>query len=363
MSKIAVLDTEIYPEGLQCGKFLCYNICHEDKEERCMHISHGTVCARVLDQFAADYELVSIRILTDTEKGKPTGLICHLREGLELCLALDVDIVCLSAVSSVLSDSEELFSVTQQLAGKSVIVSALDNRGYITVPTSYPFVVGVQSDRKNRLSPGELAYRKGDAFFTEVYANCDIALLRQLHHSPSNSFAVPVAAAQINNWINQKKNIRDCLQQLRAYPAIGSGEYKKDFNMIAAMRELPIVAVYGSDDRNTYVICQRAMDQLYHKYRVQSSALCSIENGYDIRFRNVKSAGHMPDGLSFMEKHYKTDLIFIVIKEKERIKVLSGTDVDVEIAVYGSDALLSFEGRSVREHAEKIADRLIQILQ
>ncbi len=50
-----------------------------------------------------------------------------------------------------------------------MIVSALDNDRYVTVPASYPFVVGVQSDREQYLHPGELAYQeRGEAWRASV---------------------------------------------------------------------------------------------------------------------------------------------------------------------------------------------------
>ena len=166
MSKIAILDTGISPKYLHCKKFHAYNVCGKEDGKEVSETSHGTICARVLDYFASDYELYSIQIMEESRKmtEKPMGDILHLEKGLRLCLALDVNIVCMSSVSSLLSDSNVIYSAAKELAAKSFLLAALDNRKYVTVPAAYPFVTGVQSDVKNCLNPGELAYQKKDLF-------------------------------------------------------------------------------------------------------------------------------------------------------------------------------------------------------
>ena len=84
MSKIAILDTDISPKYLQCGKFHTYNVCGEENGKWASEASHGTICAKVLDYFTSDYELFSIQIMEDSGKmtEKPMGDILHLEKGL-----------------------------------------------------------------------------------------------------------------------------------------------------------------------------------------------------------------------------------------------------------------------------------------
>ena len=155
MSRIAILDTGIAPARLHCKSFQSYNI-YGDEARDSKAFSHGTICASVLDWFASDYELVSVQIMAqacDEEYGKPMGMIEHLRKGLLFCMTRGVDIVCMSAVSSVLSDSEYLCDAAKKLSEQSIIVAALDNRRFLTIPTGYPFVVGVQADKEKVLPP------------------------------------------------------------------------------------------------------------------------------------------------------------------------------------------------------------------
>lgn len=361
MSRIAILDSEIEPKGLHCSKFESYHICKKEYTAIDSEASHGTKCARVLDKFADDYELTGIQILTENGIGKPMGNIEHLKEGLELCYELDVDIVCMSAVSSILSDSRHLFSVVQQLANKSVIISALDNERYITIPASYPFVLGVQSDRKEYLMQGEVAYQRGNLFGAEIYANCNMELLKKMHCSPSNSFAVPVAAADINNWLNQKKDITEYLHQLKSYPIpYDKNNFQSGTSMVR--QDIPLIVIYSLDEKDIFTVCRDIMNILYDRYQVQTSALSSADTEYDIRFRKIDDSKCLLEALLFMEKHYKTDLIFVIVSEKERDEMKRQVDFDMEIAVDGMKCDVILENRYVESKTKKLADLLVELL-
>lgn len=361
MSRIAILDTGVEPARLHCKSFQSYNIYGD--EARCSAAySHGTACASVLDWFASGYELVSIQVMAQTcdeEHGKPMGMIEHLRKGLLLCVTLGVDIVCMSAVSSVLSDSAYLYDAAKKLSEQSIIVAALDNRGFLTIPTGYPFVVGVQADREKALPPGELAYKEEDSFFANIYANCDIELLRRFRYSPSNSFAVPVAAARINDWINQEKDVGESLQRLLPYPGSQDERY---FWERSLRRDLPLVVISGMEDSHTYGICRKIMDELFRNCHIQAAALCSMEGEYDIRCRKLSSVNDVVKELLFMEYHYKTDMIFIAIKEHERETVLQRVDVDVEILLLGEFGRLLYEGGEKRSSVFSLSGQLYDIL-
>lgn len=365
MSKIAILDTDISPKHLQCGKFHTYNVCGEKNGKWASEASHGTICAKVLDYFTSDYELFSVQIMEDSGKmtEKPMGDILHLEKGLRLCLELDVDIVCMSSVSSILSDSNIIYSAAKELSQKSVLVAALDNKKYVTVPAAYPFVAGVQSDMKDFLNPGELAYKKQDLFYAGLYANCNIGLLKEFGCSPSNSFAVPAAAAKINDWKNQGKHIATEIQNLNPYPAYGIKEEIFFKRGLGFCRELPLAVLYASEKENVYASCQRAMDRLYAKYQVQSAALCSKEDGEDVRFRKRDATVELKQELLFVECCYKTDLIFLMIEKRERNQVMEQINADLEIILRGDTICILYEGVCAKGREEDMADLVYGILQ
>ena len=187
---------------------------------------------------------------------------------------------------------------------------------------AYPFVLGVQSDAEGCLHPGGLAYYDKDLFCAGLYANCDIGLLKELGSSPSNSFAVPAAVAQINTWKNEGKHIDAELHILKTYPAYGMKEEISFKKKTGLYRELPLAVLYASGEEDVYAVCQTAMDHSYSEYDVQSSALCSIDAKTDVRFRKLESVREVKQDLLFMECCYKRDLIFLVIKEEERGHVM-----------------------------------------
>ena len=242
MSKIAILDTSVSPKHLHCQGFHVYNVCGCREKQNFLERSHGTVCARVLDYFASNYELFCIQIMESKAeiRGKPMGEIRDLERGLRLCLELDVDIVCMSAVTSLLSDSGIIYSAAKKLAEKSILIAALDNKRFFSVPTVYPFVLGVQSDEDNILSPGELAYNDKDLFCAGLYVNCKIPLLEDFGSMPSNSYAVPVVAARINDWKNQGKDIGEEIQRLQSYPVHGMLEEVAIKRKLGIRRNLPL---------------------------------------------------------------------------------------------------------------------------
>lgn len=365
MSKIAILDTGISPKCLNCGSFHAYNVCGKEDGTQAMETSHGTVCAKVLDYFTSEYELFGVQIMEDSGKmtKKPMGDILHLKKGLQLCLELDVDIICLSAVSSILSDSDILYKTAEQLSSQSILLAALDNRRYMTIPTAYPFVMGIQSDMKNCLNPGELAYNPRDLFGAGLYANCNIGLLLELGYTPSNSFAVPVAAACLNQWMNQGRHIITEIRNLKPYPAYTIEEEVFLKQKSGLFRELPLAVLYAMENENTYAVCRMAIDRLYNGYDVQSSALCSKDNGSDIRFQKMESIEKLKQEILFMECCYKTDFIFLIIEKRNKNKVLAQIEADLEIILSGDRINILSEEGCVKGMAADLADLVYKILQ
>lgn len=329
MSRIAILDTKIDHEKLNNKNFLYYNVMDcRGSSARANEYSHGTACACVLDRLASDFELTNIQILEDVpvNLGKPRGNIKDLKKALLLCEKMDFDIICMSAVTSVLSDSGEIYDIVKELSEKSIFVAALDNQGYVTVPSSYPFVIGVQADRNDQLIPGEIASCKDSILHTEIYANCSFPWVGKMKCRPSNSLAVPVAASRINGWINKGLEIRTMVEQLKRYPH-PAFSFTPD---ATEERDIPVIMIYGDDEGYVSRVSRLFMDDMYKKYKVQTSCISTVVEPYDIR---VKKLSFIDKDLAVMMKYYKTDLILIAsgrgifMKNKEKIK----EDADIEL--------------------------------
>lgn len=363
MSRIVIIDSRVSPEQLHCTEYECYKIWGEDSDmARPDRYSHGTQCASVLDYCTDNYDLISIEIKLDYDNTNTVvnGRIEHLREALLLCTKLKPDIISMSSVSSLLSDSPMLYNITKELAESSIIISALDNHGYVTVPASYPFVIGVQSDRANILKPGELAIRKKDYFNAGIYANCNFPLLKEFHCSPSNSFAVPVVTAQVNKWINAGVNIWDTLKKVKPY-SITEEQEKRYFSSAALFREkeIPVILAHGADYKTTYCTCLETIDSLYRRYEVQSSGLCTRAMKFDIRIGAV-NLKEMKHSISLMGRHYKTDLIFLIV-DQDKVSKLE-CSYDVEIIVEGDTIAVMCLNGCTASKRKTLADTIFEIL-
>jgi len=363
LSRIAIIDTAIDP-GRIGGKSIEYiDLTTEPDDADGGEASHGDMCAMILNHCAGtEYELINIRILDHAggHGSKAFGEIENLAKALALCIELKADVVSLSAVSSILSDSKRLYGVTLELAERAVIVSSLDNSRYMTLPTGYPHVVGVRADRSGLLQPGGIAYKADDPFGANIYANCDFAFLRELGRRPSNSFAVPVAAAYASDLLYKgrtAKQVRSDMGELPPYP-----DDEGDGSQVqppAPEGGIPVVFIA---DRSADA-CLLLMDALFDRHGVQSSALSLAEGAYDVRVRRIGGPAGLMEGLRFMERHYKTDLIFITgaVSLPEGVRRNAEIDVDIHKQRDGTTAL-EYEGEREEVPDEQAADRLHDIL-
>ena len=322
--------------------------------------SHGSLCAMVLDRCTTNYDLVNIRIF-ETDGGKVSGNIEKLVEALQLCLRLGIDVISMSSVSSLLSDSRHLYDITRELSKSTVILSALDNKLYATVPTGYPHVIGVRNDRSGFLAPGELAYDANDLFGANLYANCNFSFLRGMLRGPSNSFAVPMAAAYINELRNKghsMEGIWDKVRSLRAYPAIAATALRIPPDRDQS-RSMPIVCIMNAGTS----LCSSVMDRLFEPYEVQSVALSYIDGPYDIRIRRARGDANVADEVRFMELFYKTDMVFVLGGDSLLEGIKQAVEIDIVVdCSHGEHASFSYEETVELVPLEHIADRLHDIL-
>ena len=273
----------------------------------------------VLDRCTREYELVNIQAVPDySDKGsaKTFGCVDDLVSAIDLCYELNVDIVSMSAVTSLLSDSRILYEKMKKLSEWSVIVAALVNAGYVTVPASYPFVIGVQNDSENSLSTGKMAYRHDAVFGTDVFANCAFPFLYEQGAGPSNSFAVPVVTAYINDMLNsgqaRPSSVFECLKGLPEYT-----KNQEAFARIVEIKEIidrvsprpPVPYVYIQTDNNE--LCLKLMDWLFDNEEVQSCALVREMDKYDIRLCRRDTQISLQKQLQYMQWFYKTDIVFV----------------------------------------------------
>lgn len=92
MSRIAIIDTYVDSSDIHNGEVHHISLCEKVYEN---HMSHGTICAKVLDQCTCGYELISLNVFPSSSSAlrKPKGKVDLLRDALNRCIELRVDIV------------------------------------------------------------------------------------------------------------------------------------------------------------------------------------------------------------------------------------------------------------------------------
>lgn len=184
--------------------------------------------------------------------------------------------------------------------------------------------------------------------------------MRKYKNEPSNSFAVPVVSAFVNDLINQgkSKNEIDLLfNNLDRYPK--NEKQKSISTLIAPEREIPIIFLFDEDTK----FCCNMMDRLYEKYEVQSSVLSYLPSPYDVRIKTAVNTGAIRHDLNFMKRYYKTDLVFVVGSEKHFYEIHQAVEIDVKlIRQKNSQILISYEHNHVLESDVQVPDRLHEIL-
>ena len=326
LSRIAIIDTVIDARYLSNKEIEHVNLCDTDTKIIGDALGHGTMCAMMLDCYTTDFELINIQVFPD-DKPFAVGDVNLLAKAFEKCLDLNVDIVSVSSVTTLLSDSRLLYDISYRLSECAIIVGALDNTGYITLPTSYPHVIGVGTDFARTLRPGEVARSNDSALGIDVFANCDTPILRNHGFGPSNSFAVPIVVAYINNLLNNGYKKTDIWRVIKEFQLYSVVKNLVEFRNSAQRRrnDTPLVFV-AAEDEGFYVWL---MNNFYEQYEVQSSALSLVNTLYDVRLKHVHTADGIQKQVDFMQHCYETDLIFIVGDDR----ALCSTNADVEIDV------------------------------
>lgn len=360
MRRIIMMDTIIDPMGLHCSEFKIFTVNSlQFKGGKPFVPSHGTVCARILDQYIGEYELINIQMLPNENlgQGKSFGNIQAFKEALDMSIEHNADIVSISAASSLLSDSSLIYEKVKELSRQSIVVAALDNHGFISLPASYPFVMGVQADRKGYLDSGELAYCKEDPLGAGFYASCDAKVLNELRYRPSNSFAVPVAVAWCSHIMEQGKDVEQEISNMSKYP--GNSYTENTSPWILETDTIPFI-LFSS--LNPELSCRTIMDILHKNFRVQATALSCVGASPDIRIRKIVNAEKIEEEVRFMEQHYKTDLIFILTHIPSKDVIKEKVKPDLIISEDSNGFWVCGEKERVYVPEDKVAESIYRLL-
>lgn len=162
--------------------------------------SHGSTCAMILQQNTGAMRLTGIQVLSSA---RMPSSIEPLKEALGFCLTLHPDVVHMSIGTDRLSDVDALQPAFDALlASGAIIVAALANSRLRCVPASLEGVIGVQSDKRGLLAPGQMLYLPDDPLRTQFVINSAVAA-QVPGYDRSNSFAAPLVSARVNSLCNR----------------------------------------------------------------------------------------------------------------------------------------------------------------
>lgn len=285
---IALLDDELNTMYLQRPDLIaCYMIDGNTvKRISAMNsftsISHGTVCATVLEKHLCGEKFTYIQVMNSESDN---GNIRDLRTALEFCLKIKVDIISLSIGSTRLSDYFILRPIIKKLGeNKTLIFAAQCNDGYLTMPAVYEEVFGVIADIDLE---GVLS------FSPNVYGINLVGELPALDTLPysykyrGNSYAVPEVVGYLAGQIRCGKIRKDII--LQQIPLV-SMEYQhrkiESMQNKKGLEDMKAPCVYISQD---IIQCAdqvgKLMTCLYRKFALEVVCLTKAKKNEDIRFQ------------------------------------------------------------------------------
>lgn len=295
MSRIVVIDDIIHesflarpaisqryrltPEGF------CKAVANDDRS-----ISHGTLVAKILEQYTNDYELINVQI-TDNWFQTHRCPIEYLHQALKFCLEIPCDIINISLGSKRLSDMSGITPVIQEIQHAGIpLVAACSNTFHRTIPAAAHGVIGVACDSSNQLMPGTYRADYNPYLGTDYVANYVLNSPNVQPSHGSNSLAAAVITAQINNILIQKNDrILDWKAELDNRSSDRDSGKKKYPLYFADFNEVPVI--YLVDILANQPEQQRKLLDLFNHAGYEVIAASSVYQSDDIRLIDLSSIG------------------------------------------------------------------------
>lgn len=272
-------------------------------------ITHGTICAMLLEQCASRYELIDIQI---TENWKNPVSVQEMAKALLRCIEEKADIICLSIGTTCLSEHKYLGPVMEALEKKGIqVVASLSNAGYMTLPGAYEQVICTMMDWNNRLAPGQCAVARHPVLGQLAVANSRVFPdVRSTWEG--NSYASPVVTGWLlKQWrIHGRRISGEALWQ--GCPEIAAYEEKAGWG---APADNPVIAV-ASPTVAKHI--WQLLDELSETYQLEAAAIQEDYGGSDLRiFAGKRSRLSRQELIAGIDRYVNCFLIFSVSIEGE----------------------------------------------
>lgn len=281
---------------------------------------HGTVCAGLLEQCAEDYEVLDIRV---TKNWSSPVAIEDLEKALKCCIREKADLICLSLGTVRLSDAEILNPIMAQIREKGIfVVASLSNDGKMTLPGAYPDVICAAMDWNYRLKPGECRTVHHEILKKVCVANIEVGTNKKGVWK-GNSYAVPVVAGNLMNWIRKKKS--GASDKWMPDPDLPfAGFERKGWGRPL---ESPRVVVVN---REHVFTTEKLLHIFAEKFSLEAAALVEEESGKDFRmFGRNHYGGPREEVLKKMDCYLEVSLLLSVYEKEEMEKERLFYDAEV----------------------------------
>ena len=294
MARLAIIDDAICDNFLSqpvseryClrnNMFVKKNLCENNE------MSHGTLVAKVLEQYAINYEIISVQIIDNWFQSRRCSSDL-LKKALDFCAELDCDAINISLGTKRLSEAIALLPSLKkvQFAG-TPIVAACSNTFHRTIPAAMDEVFGVICDLQNELPFGAYAVSPDPYLGTDYIANYAIDFSENAGTRMSNSLATAVVTAKINNILNQKK----CTHAELVSELNKDAEkltIKKENTSFDSMKPTTIPTVYLVDILASEKDKQFALLDLFAEDGYEVIAASDIDGLSDARFLKLSNLG------------------------------------------------------------------------
>ena len=124
--------------------------------------------------------------------------------------------------------------------------------------------------------------------------------------------------------------------------------------------DIPVaVLVYENDD--AALPCWKILDGMF-KEEIQATALSVFPGEYDVRIRRTDSADDIPRELRFMQAHYKTDIVFVAVRQEELFRFENEIEIDLFGRVHGDTIEIECEEQTVTVPTDKAIETIYNLL-
>lgn len=340
--KIAIIDDEInekYVKNVLIEKIYVINNMNITNN---IENTHSTKILAILNKMAkVDFQVVNIIVF---DEGKSTT-IKSLQTALQICLDLDINIICMSLGTTRISEYDFMRNEIMQLYQKGVLlVAALNNDYHITLPACVKQVLGVRYDHLENTQFNRMIYSENDALNIECVVQYDFEKLDN-YIIPSNSFALPILVGQIINKC-KREDLKDKSKVLLKVCDIKQ-TYSEDYvELIQPLeQEVPVCLLKLEEDKDISLM-QEYIKYINYKHGLEVGSICleSMNNSNDLLTFSLEKLENV-EVIKNIISAINADIIFLVYKTPNLLRYLKKVIV-VNINIVCYKKVIMIQGRN-----------------